>query len=77
MAGGESIYGEGGVGAQGSCEVGEKCLESEALAEMMEGNGLAMPATTKALIDSIKEMPIQKAAKDMVDAVANLEATGQ
>jgi hypothetical protein len=42
MAGGESIYEDGGVGAQGSCEVGEKCLESEALAEMMEGNGLAM-----------------------------------
>ena len=29
MAGGESIYEDGGVGAQGSCEVGEKCLESE------------------------------------------------
>ena len=37
MAGGESIYEDGGVGAQGSCEVGEKCLESEALAELMEG----------------------------------------
>ena len=35
MAGGESIYEDGGVGAQGSCEVGEKCLESEALAELM------------------------------------------
>ena len=54
MAGGESIYEDGGVGAQGSCEVGEKCLESEALAELMEGKGLAMPASTKALIDSIK-----------------------
>jgi hypothetical protein len=77
MAGGESIYESGGVGAQGSCEVGEKCLESEALAELMEGNGMAMPTTTKALLDSVKEMPVQKAAKDMVDAVANLEATGQ
>jgi hypothetical protein len=77
MAGGESIYEDGGVGAQGSCEVGEKCLESEALAEMMEGNGLAMPETTKALLDAIKSSPVQKAAKDMVDAVANLEATGQ
>jgi len=77
MAGGESIYESGGVGAQGSCEVGEKCLESEALAEMMEGNGLAMPTTTKALLDAIKSSPVQQTAKDMVDAVANLEATGQ
>ena len=77
MAGGESIYEDGGVGAQGSCEVGEKCLESEALAELMEGNGLAMPATTKALLDEIKALPVQKAAKDMLDAVGNLECTGQ
>ena len=77
MAGGESIYEDGGVGAQGSCEVGEKCLESEALAELMEGKGCGMPETTKALLDAIKEMPVQQAAKDMVDAVANLEATGQ
>jgi hypothetical protein len=77
MAGGESIYEDGGVGAQGSCEVGEKCLESEALAELMEGNGLAMPTTTKELLDSINSSPVQKAAKDMLDAVANLECTGQ
>ena len=77
MAGGESIYEDGGVGAQGSCEVGEKCLESEALAELMEGNGMAMPTTTKELLDAIKSSPVQQAAKDMVDAVANLECTGQ
>ena len=76
MAGGESIYEDGGVGAQGSCEVGEKCLESEALAELMEGNGLAMPATTKALLDEIKALPVQKAAKDMNRPLKNKKAVG-
>lgn len=71
---------ENAAAAAGGCEVGDNCLGTEALKEMLKPAGdpnraIQMPASTQALIDGIKSKIA--VTTTMIGNLANVEATGQ
>lgn len=58
----------------GGCAPGKNCLETEALAEMIDGGGIQFPPSTKKLLDECRAAI--KDATDMVDAANTAAATG-
>lgn len=55
--------------AEKDCATGDRCLETEALAELLKGTGIQIPVTTQNLIDGIKSKIA--VAQEMVGAANN------